>query len=102
MFTTAPGLEKQMRQSVINIELFGMPRIVAGTRRIATTGYDLSEILQGAVAEVPTLREHIVDADGYWLNPGYTFVVDGQFSNDPHQQVSADSDILLVARASGG
>jgi hypothetical protein len=91
-----------MRKSIISIELFGMPRIVAGTRRIETTGDDLAGILERAIAEAPSLREHIVDADGTWLNPGYTFVVDGHFTNDPAQIVTPESDILLVSRASGG
>lgn len=91
-----------MRKSVISVELFGMPRVVAGTRRIETTGEYLADVLQSAVSEVPTLRGHIVDTDGTWLNPGYTFVVDGQFTSDPNLAVTAESDVLLVARASGG
>ncbi len=91
-----------MRQPVINVELFGTPRVVAGTRRIEATGSHLGDILQSAVERAPTLRTHITDEQGTWLNPGYTFVVDGQFTNDPDTQVTAESDILLVARASGG
>ena len=91
-----------MPSTRISIELFGMPRIVAGAPRIETSGADLADLLQQAIAEAPALRDHIVNADGTWLNPGYTFVVDGQFTNDPGQPVSPDSDVLLVARASGG
>ena len=91
-----------MRQSVINVELFGMPRVVAGTRRIEATGTHLGDVLQSAVERAPVLRSYITDEGGDWLNPGYTFVVDGQFTNDPGQPVSPDSVVLLVARASGG
>ncbi|MEX2426221.1 MAG: hypothetical protein WD401_05585 [Thermomicrobiaceae bacterium] len=91
-----------MRKSLISVELFGMPRVVAGTRRIETTGSVLAEIFEQTITEAPSLRDHIVDAEGTWLNPGYTFVVDGKFTNDPTQSVTPDSDVLLVSRASGG
>jgi molybdopterin converting factor small subunit len=91
-----------MQKSVINVELFGMPRIVAGTRRIEASGSALGDILQSAIERAPILRNHITDENGTWLNPGYTFVVDGQFTNDPDHVVSSESDVLLVARASGG
>jgi hypothetical protein len=97
-----PDLEIAMRKSVINVELFGMPRVVAGTRSIKASGTYLGDVLQSAVEVAPTLRNYIIDDDGTWLNPAYTFVVDGQFTNDPNQAVSSESDVLLVARASGG
>lgn len=92
----------RQRQEVITVELFGMPRVVAGTRSIQATGTYLGDVLQSAIERDPNLRNHITDENGTWLNPGYTFVVDGQFTNDPNTQVTPESDILLVARASGG
>jgi hypothetical protein len=86
----------------INIELFGTPRVVAGTRRIEVSGEDLGSLFQSACDAAPVLRDHIVNSEGTWLNAGYTFVVDGQFTNDPSQTVDPESDILLVSRASGG
>jgi hypothetical protein len=94
--------EQNMYRPRIRIELFGTPRIVAGTRRIEATGDDLGTLVQNACEAVPSLRDHIVNSDGTWLNAGYTFVVDGQFTNDPYQSVDPDSDVLLVSRASGG
>jgi hypothetical protein len=91
-----------MRKLTVNLELFGIPRVIAGTNRIETGGGDLGTVLLDAVRAAPSLRSHVLDSDGTWLNAGYTFVVDGQFTNDPRQVVSPESDVLLVARASGG
>ncbi len=86
----------------VRLELFGLPRLVAGTGAIEASGPDLANALASAVAQYPELANDILSADGTWLNAGYTFVVDGQFVNDPSHPVSADSQILLVSRASGG
>ncbi len=86
----------------IKIELFGTPRMVAGTRQIEATGEDLGTLFQNACNKVPSLRDHIVNPEGTWLNAGYTFVVDGQFTNDPTHYVDPESDVLLVSRASDG
>lgn len=91
-----------MRKVIVNLELFGMPRVVAGTNRITTSATHLGDVLSQAIKEAPDLREHVLDTTGTWLNAGYTFVVDGQFTNDPSQPVNGDSDVLLVSRASGG
>jgi hypothetical protein len=91
-----------MRNGKINLELFGMPRVAAGKNRIETRGADLRAVLREAVSKAPDLGSCVLDSDGAWLNPGYTFVVDGHFTNDPTHVVSPDSDVLLVARASGG
>lgn len=84
------------------VELFGMPRVIAGTDRVVTAGDSLRGVLGSLVASNPALGDHVLRADRDWLNAGYTFVVDGRFVDDPDTPVSAESEVLLVSRASGG
>lgn len=86
----------------ITVELFGMPRVLAGTDRAAASGDTLRDVLQHLVQANPALGEHLLRAEGDWLNAGYTFVVDGRFTDDQEISVGPESEILLVSRASGG
>ena len=86
----------------VTLELFGMPRIVAGTDRVAVSGATLSAILAETVDQHPALAEHLLRSDGQWINNGYTLVVDGTFTSDPEFPVSPASEVFLVSRASGG
>jgi molybdopterin converting factor small subunit len=90
------------QDQTIRLELFGMPRVIAGSSVVEVSAHDLTEVLQSVTARFPDLRRHILNAEENWLNPGYTFVVNGHFTNDPSLTVNPDSDILLVSRASGG
>jgi hypothetical protein len=91
-----------MSDSTVTLELFGMPRVVAGTDRLTVQGNRLQPILMDAISRHPALGAHVLNADGTWINNGYTFVVDGAFTNDPDYKVGSASMIMLVSRASGG
>lgn len=84
------------------VELFGMPRVIAGVAQIPAEGETLRVVLTSLVDSLPALGDHVLRSDGGWLNAGYTFVVDGRFVDDPETPVTAGSEILLVSRASGG
>ena len=86
----------------ITLELFGMPRVIAGTDRAEVSGASLREILDQAVTRYPGLASHLLDAETGWLNGGYTFVVNGAFTSDPEHPVPPNSDVFLVSKASGG
>lgn len=90
------------RTAAITVELFGMPRVLAGTAQATATGTSLRAVLQSLVGAYPALGDHVLDRDGDWLNTGYTFVVDGRFTDDPDVPIAAASEVLLVSRASGG
>jgi hypothetical protein len=87
---------------LVEVELFGMPRVVAGRSLALASGVDLRGILTDLVDQIPDLGPHILDSEQQWLNAGYTFVVDGSFTNDPSLAVGTNSQVLLVSRASGG
>jgi hypothetical protein len=87
---------------LVEVELFGMPRVIAGRSLALASGVDLQAILADLVDQIPDLGAHILDSEQQWLNTGYTFVVDGSFTIDPSLAVGTDSQVLLVSRASGG
>jgi molybdopterin converting factor small subunit len=86
----------------VRIELFGMPRVVAGMSAITLKAGTIGTALDALTDQVPALESQILNADGTRLNAGYTFVVDGAFTSDPDYPISPESEILLVSRASGG
>jgi molybdopterin converting factor small subunit len=91
-----------MRESTVRLELFGMPRVIAGTDHAKVTGTSLREILDQAIAQYPALAQHLLRDDTGWLNGGYTFVVNGAFTSDPEYPVPPNASVFLVSKASGG
>jgi molybdopterin converting factor small subunit len=86
----------------VQIELFGMPRVVAGQSVVAIQATTVGMVLEKLIEQFPALEAQILNADKTRLNAGYTFVVDGTFTSDPSCFVSPESEVLLVSRASGG
>jgi molybdopterin converting factor small subunit len=91
-----------MVDATVQLELFGMPRVIAGTDHAKVTGASLREILDQAVAQYPALAQHLLLEDTGWLNSGYTFVVNGRFTSDPEHPVPPNASVFLVSKASGG
>lgn len=92
--------DEQARE--VTLELFGMPRVIAGTDHAKVSGADLREILDQAIVRYPALAGHLVREDTGWLNGGYTFVVNGTFTSDPEHPVTPGAEVFLVSKASGG
>ena len=84
------------------VELFGVPRLLAGRASIPVTGVTLVEIAADLALCAPQLAGPVIQPDTGWLLPGYSFVVDERFTRDPLQPVSTGASILLVASAAGG
>jgi molybdopterin converting factor small subunit len=91
-----------MVQALVTVEFFGMPRVIAGTDRATVDADTLGQVLRQTLQQYPPLAEHVLNRETGWLNGGYTFVVDGRFTSDPMTSVYPESEVLLVARASGG
>ena len=100
--TTAPQAQPPTPGPRHEVELFGVPRLLAGRARIAVCGTTLAEVAADLGRCAPQLAGPVLQADTGWLLPGYSFVVDERFTRDPSQPVSADAAILLVASAAGG
>lgn len=84
------------------VELFGVPRLLAGHARVTVRGTTLAEVAAGLVQGAPQLAGPVLQAQTGWLLPGYSFVVNERFTRDPSQQVPAGASILLVSSAAGG
>lgn len=84
------------------VELFGVPRLLAGRAHIPASGTTLLEVASSLAQSAPELAGSVLQADTGWLLPGYSFVVDERFTRDPLQPIAAGASILLVASAAGG
>jgi molybdopterin converting factor small subunit len=84
------------------VELFGVPRLLAGTRSVFAAGETLADLAADLKNHCPTLVGSVLDAQTGWPLDGYSFVVDEQFTRDKTQPIRADTTVLLVASAAGG
>ena len=86
----------------IAIELFGVPRLLAGARSISAAGATLAGLAADLVRQSPTLAGRVLDARSGWPLDGYSFVVDEQFTRDRDLPLHPGTSVLLVASAAGG
>lgn len=86
----------------IEVELFGVPRLLAGTRAVRAGGRTLAHLTAHLGANCPSLVGPVIDPDTRWLLPGYTFVVGDRFTTDPTLALDDASTVLLVSSAAGG
>jgi hypothetical protein len=86
----------------IEVELFGVPRLLARREAVATSGASLAELGRSLLCACPALAGSVLDPVSGWPLDGYTFVVDERFTRDPHLGLTADSTVLLVSSVAGG
>ena len=86
----------------IPVELFGVPRLLAGQRTLSVTGRTLAEVAAALGVACPALVDRVIDRDTGWLLDGYIFVADDQFTRDPSLPLTPDSSVLLVSSVAGG
>jgi molybdopterin converting factor small subunit len=86
----------------ITVELFGVPRLLMGTRSLTANGATLADLAADLVRRSPALAGHVLDASTGWPLDGYSFVVDEQFTRDRDLSLHAGTSVLLVASAAGG
>lgn len=84
------------------VELFGVPRLLAGRARVPVRGATLMEIAADLARSAPELAGSVIQVETGWLLSGYSFVVDERFTRDPSQPIAPGASILLVASAAGG
>lgn len=100
--STAPEPQALPSGPTHEVELFGVPRLLAGRARIAVCGATLADVAADLARAAPQLAGPVIRTETGWLLPGYSFVIDERFTRDPLQPVAAGSSILLVASAAGG
>jgi len=86
----------------IPVELFGVPRLVAGARAIDAAGLTLADLAADLLRRQPTLAGRVLDPHTGWPLDGYSFVVDETFTRDRMHPLRPKSSVLLVASAAGG
>ena len=88
----------------IVVELFGVPRLVAGQRAVSvdTEGSTLSDVARALAETYPSLRGRVLDEATGWPLEGYLFALDERFTRDRNTPVQPGSSVLLVASAAGG
>jgi molybdopterin converting factor small subunit len=86
----------------VTVELFGVPRLLAGRRVVTAAGCSLAELAGDLLRREPALAGSVLDVATGWLLPGYSFVVDERFTRDQDQPLREGAAVLLVASAAGG
>lgn len=88
--------------TTVHVELFGVPRLLAGSKEIAVAGETLGALSRALLDACPALAERVIDPRTGWLTEGYMFVVNDRFSRDPTFPVAPGSSVLLVSSVAGG
>jgi len=86
----------------LEVELFGVPRLLAGRRSLRAEGSTLAEITAELGAICPSLLGPVIDRHTGWLCPGYVFVVGDRFTTNRDFALDASDCVLLVSSAAGG
>ena len=86
----------------VDVELFGVPRVLARTRTLRVAGETLGEAAADLAAHCPELIGTVLDRETGWLLGGYTFVVDERFTRDAAVALTPASSVLLVSSVAGG
>ncbi|MCX7623302.1 MAG: MoaD/ThiS family protein [Thermomicrobium sp.] len=88
--------------SMLSVEFYGLPALLAGRRRVEATAPTLRALVQVLAERFPALLGTVIDPSEGWLNRGYVFVVDGRFTRDPETELRPGTEVLLVAAQAGG
>jgi molybdopterin converting factor small subunit len=93
-------------EAAITVELFGVARLVAGTRAVtlpAPSCSTLADVVQALAAQLPALVGPVIAPDRRSLTPGYILNLNGRdFVPDLAREVQAGDAVLLIAAAAGG
>jgi molybdopterin converting factor small subunit len=84
------------------VELFGVPRLLAGAGAAEAAGATLGELAADLLRRLPALSGPVLDPASGWPNAGYAFVVGERFTRDPAHVLANGASILLVASVAGG
>ena len=84
------------------VELFGVPRLLAGERAVLAAGATLGELAADLAQRHPVLAGRVLDAESGWPLDGYSFVVAERFTRDRSHPLHPGTSVLLVASAAGG
>jgi molybdopterin converting factor small subunit len=98
----SPPITHHPSPITLRVELFGVPRLLAGERSVTASGATLAELAADLMRRRPAFAGRVLDAASGWPLDGYSFVVDEQFTRDRDLPLRAGTSVLLVASAAGG
>ena len=85
---------------MIHIELYGVPRLRAGTPRLTVQGSSVGEAIDAITLACPALSDHIINHGS--IHPAYKLSLNGErFVSDRATPLN-DGDILLLLSADVG
>ena len=87
---------------VVEVELFGVPRLLAGASALRVAGDTLGAAARELGVCCPALLDRVIDRETGWLLDGYTFVLDERFTRDAGRPLTPASSVLLVSSVAGG
>ena len=85
---------------MITIELFGVPRLRAGTGRVELEAVDVGSAILGLGRACPTLVGSVLD--GGTVHPAYKLSLNGDRFVDEPATALVDGDVLLLLAADVG
>lgn len=88
--------------AAVDVELFGVPRLLAQQEAVAAHGATLGELGHSLCKSCPALAGTVLHATKGWPLDGYIFVVDERFTRDSQTPLTPGSTVLLVSSAAGG
>jgi molybdopterin converting factor small subunit len=99
-----PADSPSERQEIpaVDVELFGVPRLLAQQEAVAAHGATLGDLGHTLCRACPALAGTVLHATSGWPLDGYIFVVDERFTRDPQTPLTSGSTVLLVSSAAGG
>jgi hypothetical protein len=97
-----PATSIYRKDDSIEVELFGVPRLITGQRSVRVTAQTLGEVAQELGRVYPALLGKVIDRSDWWLLNGYTFVVGDTFTRDRETAIGRDVAVLLVSSVAGG
>jgi molybdopterin converting factor small subunit len=90
---------------MIHIELYGVPRLRAGTARVTVEGASVGEALEAIARACPALAGHVIRSGRgrAGLHPAYRLSLNGdRFVSDPATPLADGDTLLLLAADVGG
>ena len=96
------SIEVDAGTAAIEVELFGVPRLLAGQRSLRVAGYTLGELAGALALACPALVGPVLDETSGWIRDGYIFVAGDRFTRDPASTISPGTTVLLVSSVAGG
>ena len=89
----------------IGVELYGVPRLRAGTGRLEVVGQTVGEALAELVRQCPALAQGIVETERGrgWVHRAYRLSLNGdRFISDPATPLNDGDTLLLLTADVGG